>query len=280
MIDYQVLNRLILEALKGDLRMQFPSIGHKVQALAVQQNLFPSAEECRERSIDYNYYAWGRLNPLDIQSMNQILWDLVIDRVLTLEGDDAGRGVWPFFRLTEFGRSVADEATLTPYDPDGYISAIESVVNNLDPVIRQYVLEGLHCFRQRLYFAAAVMFGAAAEMAILLLLQSIGDAETNLQRKSEIQDLLDRGRLPTIFGAVRNRLDAFVAAQTIPYRVHEGSTEHLLSLFEAIGVQRNDAVHPAAGRAERMKVFLTIQTFPAALEVVYRLIAWFRGNQI
>jgi len=75
-------------------------------------------------------------------------------------------------------------------------------------------------------------------------------------------------------------MDLLIEANKMPYSVHEGNTQHLLSMFEMIRVQRNDAVHPAIGEVNRAKVFLTIQTLPPALEVTYRLIEWFATNQI
>jgi hypothetical protein len=66
----------------------------------------------------------------------------------------------------------------------------------------------------------------------------------------------------------------------IPYFVHEGFSEHLLSLYKMVRVQRNDAVHPAAGDVKKTKVFLTIQALPAVLGCTYRLIEWFSQNKI
>ena len=149
---------------------------------------------------------------------------------------------------------------------------------NLDPIISQYVAEGLHCFSQRLFFAAAVMFGAAAEKAVLILLQSITDTTTNAQRRGELANLLDRPRLPSIFESVRDELDRAIRDGTIPYEVHKGSKKHVLSLFETIRVQRNDAVLPQGGQVEKTKGFLTIQSFPAALELAYRLTGWFEAR--
>jgi len=282
MIDYQVLRRLVLEALRAEPNTQFVSLVNRVARLADQYNVFPTEDECRERSIDYSYYKEKQLNPIDELNVNEIVWDFIVDRVLTL-GSATPRSSsrdWPFFHLTEFGRSVAEQAPPTYYDPEGYLITLESFAPNLDPVIKQYALEGLHCFKQRLFFAAAVMFGAAAEKAVLLLLQSIGDAETDQQRKDEIAQLLERPSLPKIFETIQSRLASLIKARKIPYSVHEGSTEHILSLFEMIRVQRNDAVHPITGEVNRTKVFVTIQALPAALEVIYRLIEWFTQNKI
>ena len=280
MIDYQVLRQLVLEALEARPDTQFIRLMNEVTQLAADHGVFPTEGECRERGIDYRYYSDKRLHPHDELNVNQIVWDLIVDRVLTMGLSTSPREEWPFLRLTDFGRSVAQQALPTHYDPEGYIVTLESPVPNLDPVIKQYALEGLHCFKQRLFFAAAVMFGAAAEKAVLLLLQSIGDAETNQQRKDEIVQLLERPSLPKIFETIQSTLKRLIKAKKIPYSVHEGSIEHILSLFEMIRVQRNDAVHPATGEVNRTKVFLTIQALPAALEVVYRLIEWFAQNKI
>ena len=279
MIDYQVLRRLVLEAIKVDPRTQYGNITHSVKQLAVRYDVFPTEEECRERKINYGFYREKRLNPIDLLNVNQIIWDLIVDRVLTV-GMDSSNDKWPFLRLTEFGQSVAEQTSPTYYDPEGYVAKLSSLTPKLDSVIKQYVLEGLHCFRQRLFFAAAVMFGAAVEKAILLLLESIANAEADQKKSQKLIKLLNRPNLSEIFSAIQSRLDTLKKAKTIPYSIHQSSTEHLLSLFEMIRVQRNDAVHPAAAQVNKTKVFLTIQAIPSALEVLYRLMNWFKKNQI
>lgn len=282
MIDYQVLRQLVLEALKAQPDTQLVSLTRQVERLAAHHAVFPTEDECREQGIDYSDYDEERLHPTDELNVNQIVWDFIVDRVLTLgtaQPRSSSTG-WPFFHLTEFGRSVVEQALPSYYDPEGYLATLESLAPKLDPVIKQYALEGLNCFRQRLFFAAAVMLGAAAEKAILLLLQAIGDAETDQRRKDEIVQLLERPSLPKIFEAIQSTLALLIKAKKIPYPVHQGSTEHILSLFEMIRVQRNDAVHPTMGEVNRTKVFVTIQALPAALEVIYRLIEWFTQNKI
>jgi hypothetical protein len=279
MIEYQTLRKLVLQALKKNPPTQFIEIINEVQRLAGEQNIFPTKEECQKDKTDYRYYQNKQLNPIDELNVNQIVWDLIVDRVLAL-GCDKVNYEWPFLRLTKFGDSVVKEEQPTHYDPEGYSAILESFTPKIDPVIKQYVLEGLNCFRQRLIFAAAVMFGAAAEKAVLLLLESIGNAQNDPSKKQQIAKLLERGRLPQIFSEIRSSLEVLIKSDRIPYSTHEGSTEHLLSLYEMIRVQRNDAVHPAAGEVNKRKVFLTIQAMPAVLETTYRLIEWFSQNKI
>ena len=134
--------------------------------------------------------------------------------------------------------------------------------------------------RRQLFFASAVMLGAAAEKAILLLLQAITDSMSDPNRKRKTAQLLDRPNLPEIFDTIMKTVNSLIKAKSIPYSVHQGCTEHLMSLFEMIRVQRNDAIHPITGQVDRTKVFLSLQTLPTALESINKLIEWFGNNSI
>ena len=103
---------------------------------------------------------------------------------------------------------------------------------------------------------------------------------TNPQKKAEVTQLLDRGRLPAIYDKIHETLVPLTSTNTIPYSIHQGCNEHLLSLFEMIRVQRNDAVHPVDANVDRAKVFLSLQTLPVALQLIYKLINWFDNNSI
>ena len=157
---------------------------------------------------------------------------------------------------------------------------LRNMVQNLDPVIEQYIFESLNCYRQQLFFASAVMIGAASEKAILLLLQAITNSMSNLNSKKKATQLLDRPNLPEIFDTINKTVNMLIKAKSIPYSVHQGCTEHLKSLLEMIRVQRNDAIHPITGQVNRTKVFLSLQTIPVALESINRLIEWFGNNPI
>ncbi len=59
-----------------------------------------------------------------------------------------------------------------PEDSARYMALLKKLVKALDPVIEQYVSEGLSSFEKGNNFAAAVMIGAASEKEVYLL----GDA--------------------------------------------------------------------------------------------------------
>ena len=267
MIEYADLRRLFIQVLRDHDKTTFDTLASAVYSQGQKQGVFPNADISQTPGL--------RL------MIHDIAWDLIIDRVLA-SGVNDGNTEWSWLHLTDFGKDVVRETQPTHYDPDGYLTHISTLCTGLDPVIKEYVKEGLACMRGGLVFAAAVMFGAAAEKAVLLLLKAIGDAETNAKAKKEIERLLDHPGLPSIFKLIQDRIKLLTEGKPpqMPYTVHQGCTEHLLSLLEMIRVHRNDSVHPEAGKCSREKVFSTIQSFPGALEVVYRLVDWFSNNMI
>ena len=279
MIEYRLLKKFVLEVIKKTPELQFAHIQHGVENLVAQNKSFPSREESAKAGVDHSYYQRGRLNPVDILNISQIVWDLIVDRVLTV-GVDTSNMEWPFLRITEFGKETINQAILPYYDAEGYDKILEDISPKIDPVVKQYAIEGLNCFQHRLYFASAVMFGAAAEKAMLLLLEMMANAESQSPKRKKLLALLERPNLPEIFSVIQTVLGELIDKKVIPYSVHQGSTEHLLSLFEMIRVHRNDSVHPAVAQINKTKAFLTIQTLPGAIEIVYHLIGWFEANKI
>ncbi len=262
MLQDDTIRRLVLETFHDESNTQYISVLRNVGKLAHSRGLIDREHLPREDAV----------------KANEIVWDLIVERIITL-GIDSNNEEWPWLRLTEYGKSVIGEAGTALYDHGMYMERLESIVPQLDSVIKQYVIEGLRSFQRGLMFASAVMLGAAAEKAVLLLLESIAEYEKDLTKGLEIEQLLERPRLPTIFSLIRQEIDGLIASNTLPYAVHQGSTEHLLSLFEMIRVHRNEAVHPTVAQVNRNKLILVIQSFPAALELVYRLRGWFLGSE-
>lgn len=279
MIEKHILRALVLEILSITPKTQINHVIDAVEKLVAERGLFPSWDDCQRLGIDYHYYQDKQLNPNDRLTISEIVWDLILEHVVTPGENMPDRG-FPFFRLTKFGQDYISKSAPHYYDPQGYMEFLRNMVQNLDPVIEQYIFESLNCYRQQLFFASAVMIGAASEKAILLLLQAITNSMSNQNNKMKAAQLLDRPNLPEIFDTISRTINSLIKAKAMPYSVHQGCTEHLMSLFEMIRVQRNDAIHPITGQVDRNKVFLSLQTIPTVLESVNKLIEWFGNNSI
>jgi hypothetical protein len=68
------------------------------------------------------------------------------------------------------------------------------------------------------------------------------------------------------------------AAKTIPFDVMGGTTRHLLSLFDHIRLQRNDAIHPMNSVVSANSVRFSLYAFPMAFQRVEALRQWCDAN--
>jgi hypothetical protein len=122
------------------------------------------------------------------------------------------------------------------------------------------------------------MLGAASEKAIYLLADSMLGAIINLNKRGNLQSTLDGRSLLTLLNLVKSTIEAAAKAKTLPYPQFESSTTHLMSMFEAIRVQRNNAVHPMNALVSEDSVRLLVQSFPYSFGKSEELRAWFNAN--
>jgi hypothetical protein len=180
--------------------------------------------------------------------------------------------------LTVRGQSWVASLEPLPEDVAGYMKVLWTLVPKLNDVIEQYVREGLGSFERQMFFAGAVMIGAAAEKAAYLLADDIVKALKDGTKKEKINKAIDRRRLFDLLDLVGETVIDATKAKMIPFSVCEGADAHLMSLFEAIRVQRNDAVHPMNATVSADSVRLSFQAFPHALQKVEALRGWFQRN--
>jgi hypothetical protein len=197
MIEKSVLRELVIETLLKTPNTQVNSIQNDVERLVIQHNLFPTKEECEARGVDYKYYEANTLTREDKAIIAEIIWDLITERVLT-PWDTQSTYNFPWVSLTTYGEEYIKGAAPYYYDTDKYITYLQSIAPGLNEAILQYTNEGVNCFKRNLLFASAVMFGAAAEITVLSLLEAIKDATKDQNTKSKLTQMLESGRLPTI----------------------------------------------------------------------------------
>ena len=107
-----------------------------------------------------------------------------------------------------------DEVLLLVDKPEEIVIALEQKVGNVDEVVRQYYLESLRAYQERLYISSVICLGAASERAIHWLAESIESSYKQYQgkfkAKRNMPDLikyLSDTVIPNIFGADKNFAD-------------------------------------------------------------------------
>jgi hypothetical protein len=175
---------------------------------------------------------------------------------------------------TPRGAAWASGSEPLPEDVDGYVRVLSQLVPKLDPVILQYIREGLGSFGREMYFSAAVMLGAASEKEIYVVGQSLAKALKDQKKQKQLDDLLEGRSLYRLLENIRQHV-ATCSKLRGPF---DGAEAHLLSLFEAIRVQRNDAVHPNTANVVEDSVRLSYDAFPRAIQKAEALRQWFESN--
>jgi hypothetical protein len=179
------------------------------------------------------------------------------------------------FHITKRGQDWANTVEPLPEDYNGYMRQFDA---NTDDVVRQYVSEALNTYIRGTYFASAVMVGAASEKAIYLLADDLLLAIQDTTKQRSMRNRIDDRKLDRLFMSIESTINAGHASKTIPYDVMDGTTRHLLSLFEYIKVQRNDAIHPLNFRVSADSVRFSLNAFPLALSKVEALRQWCKAH--
>ena len=164
-----------------------------------------------------------------------------------------------------------------PEDIAGYMKFLHDRIPNFDAVIEQYITDGLIAFERGAYFAAAVMLGAASEKALYLLAEAMVDALKSPKAKQTLEQHLKGRSLNPLLTFIR---DAFERNRKVPNIPYDGAIPHLMSLFEAVRTQRNDAVHPTTGQVSADSVRLLTASFPYALSKSEELRTWLIANPL
>ena len=175
------------------------------------------------------------------------------------------------FQITQRGQDWANNVEPLPEDYNGYMKQFDA---KTDAVVRQYISEALNTYIRGTYFASAVMVGAASEKTVYLLADALIPALKDPAKQSALQRKIDGRRLEPLLKGVEQIVVDGHASKIIPYDVMGGTTRHLLSLFESIRLQRNDAMHPMNFVVSPDSVRFTLNAFPLAFNKVEALMQW------
>jgi hypothetical protein len=155
-----------------------------------------------------------------------------------------------YLTLTATGKEWTQSSSPIPEDSDGFMAALIALIPKVDRMV-----------------------GAANEKLIYMLLDALLLVTGGKEGKAIEKAIKDRN-LPNMFDQINKALTLHIDSGFLPYQVHEGCQLHLLSLSEAIRVQRNEAVHPVVGQVTPTTVRLTLSAFPSACRKVYDLVEW------
>ena len=216
----------------------------------------------------------GRFNWQDRLTLNEILWEFLVQGILA-PGDDPGRDPdLPSFHVTEYGMRCLREREFCPYDPQGYIDRLQGLAQGrgLDEIILVYVRESLTTFRMGCYFASAVMLGVAAEQCVDMLIAAYRNSVEDETKRRKIEKISDRP-VSQRFEFIRRELPN----TGLTRELKDALDIRLSGIFTLIRCARNEAGHPATEPVDRNAAYINLQLFPKFCERVYQLLQHLRG---
>jgi len=226
-------------------------------------------------------HSFERLADGDAARLKDIVWDLVMERILTPSTPhplSIGDG-WPFLSLTDYGKRIIEATTPVPYDPDGYVAALKKSVPNVSDTVIEYLLEALGTFRTGTYLASAVMLGAASEMVFVELTNALPHVMANAVKQRAAADKMQRGkmkdRISAVIGWCRNHASSLPGTWSGTEQV-----EDIDKIADLIRRRRNEAGHPEdpPRRPTREQMYSYLVLFPEYCKHLYILMEWASAN--
>jgi len=173
--------------------------------------------------------------------IREVMWQLICEGVLA-PGCNSNNLDFPFFHLTDLGRSVLDATGPNPFDPEGYSDALRRRIAKPDDTVLAYLAESLNAQRHGVLAASAVMLGIAAERVFLLVCESLLAALEDAKEQRELEKLLKQFPMKPKLDWVSAKLDA-IRKRGLP-GLPDNARLMVLAMYDLIRYQRNELGHP------------------------------------
>ena len=196
-------------------------------------------------------------------------WWLARLGVIALPGqlaDSNNTGI-PHFLLTERGRKLLERGEVSPHDPQRYYDAIKRGWGTPDSVVMVYLDEAVGAWAAGVYRASAVMLGCAAERLIILLAETVSQANippwSDRLKKKLAQSEKSPTAISQLFEDVRAALLSLAGEQKLPGKHSDSIDRKLTPIFELARGLRNSAGHPTAVEVMQDEAEGSLLLFPS-----------------
>ncbi|MGN7760472.1 hypothetical protein [Paenibacillus sp. 22594] len=266
------LRSLVLEALKSVDSTNYLNVCNSVAGLLIQKGIVTDPNQNGRvfyTNVDY------ALNPLDEDNVREIIWNLIVEGVLTI-GINPSNANWPWLKVTEYGKVMLQSSEPIPHDPSGYLARLTTEVPDINTVILTYITESLRTYNINCLLSATIALGCASEKALLLLIEAYTNyISTDETRKKFIQATQGK-MIKRQFEEFNKRFETVKG--TLPGDIEDGSAITLIGVFEMIRNNRNDAGHPTGKMVDKNIIYSGLQVFIPYCKKVYQLISYFNDN--
>ena len=196
----------------------------------------------------------------------EIFWELIVQGVV-VPGGGGYVGQLPFYRVSDYGRTVLESAGVAPYYPQGYIDRIRGISKAcLGAVALGYLQEALNCFRHRCYAASVLLLGVATEAVFLEVCAAV---QGSIRDPKDARDFEKLDMVKTKHRWIVAKYEALPAGIRREH-LPDGLDVTLKGVYDLIRRQRNELGHPqvVSPEIDREHAFALFQIFPTYVKDV------------
>jgi len=243
---------------------QFVSLSHEVNSI-LSKSGFAKADGVQNAES-------ARLSGRAETLLREVVWELIAQGVLVVGFNDSNTD-WPFLSLTFYGRSQLASEKLSPYDPDGFMAAVQTSYPSIPAEGLLYLQEAVSSFNRRLFLAAVVMLGVSAEALMHELARSVASSfEVQAKGISWLEKHIV-GR-----PALRQHKSIFDRLQSVASEMSSDLAErldtHFRGIYGLIRQHRNEAGHPTGVQRTRDEVLPLFYLYATQAKLVSDLSQW------
>ena len=159
-------------------------------------------------------------------------------------------------------------------------SSLQEMIPHIDPVIVSFISETLLCLKCESLVGATFLLGAASEKAILLLIDTYGDAIENETNRNRFKD---RVKLKQISPKYKDFIESSKSSKPKPtgYDVTHDIDAKITAMFTFCRICRNEVGHPEFLPTLNKGVILAnLAHFSKYIETIYHLIDFYKTNPV
>lgn len=269
-IPYIELKSLVIDSIKEfESSFEFNVLCNTVGSKAVIKEIVKNPYPPNHQGMTF------RLQKHDENRVREVLWDLIIERVLTI--GDFQNSSWPFLSLTEYGKKVIESNLPVPNDTSEYLKRIKKEIPDLDNVIEIYLSESVRTYNINQLLSATITLGCASEKALLLLIDTFTDTFNDLSKKQSFNKKIEGKFIKKQFDEFYKELQNIET--NLPYELKENYTNTLVGVFEMIRSNRNQAGHPTGKPIEKEPLFANLQVFIPYCKFIYKMKKYFEDTK-
>ena len=269
-IPYDELKSLVIDSIKEcgnpfQFKHLCNTIGNKVVKRGIVKSPHPDSFQV----------IYSPLQKKDENRVREILWDLIIERVLTI--GDYQNDSWPHLSLTEYGEEVIESNMPVPNDTNGYLNRIKKEIPDLDSVIEIYLSESIRTYNINQLLSATITLGCASEKALLLLIETYRDTFKDNTKQEKFIKKTEGKFIKIQFDEFNEDFKGIIGQ--LPYELKDNYMNTLIGIFEMIRCNRNLAGHPTGKQIDKDTLFANLQVFIPYCRFIYELKRYFIKNK-